>query len=230
VRRSGKIIFITGTDTGVGKTIFTALSVHHLRSAGVHALAMKPFCSGGRADVHLLRTMQDAELTEEEINPFYFPEPVAPLVSARIHQREPRISLATAVRAIRKLAARCECLLVEGSGGLLVPLGENYLVSDLIKRLRCEVIIVSRNRLGTINHTLLTAEALRNLGVKKLAVALVEVNRSDASSSTNGKILTELLKPVQLFSLPFLGKNPNKSEVLKKSHRKVKKTLARMYR
>src|SRR6185312_6066960 len=85
--RPGKIVFITGTDTGVGKTIFTGLLVRHLREHGVHALAMKPFCSGGRGDVKLLRAMQDAELTENEINPFYFPKPVAPLVDARRSKR-----------------------------------------------------------------------------------------------------------------------------------------------
>src|SRR5579872_3951430 len=119
-QRPGKIIFITGTDTGVGKTIFTGLLVRHLREQGVHALAMKPFCSGGRADVRLLRAMQDAELTENEINPFYFPEPVAPLVSAR--RRNRTIPLRKVVQRINEIAARCECLLIEGSGGLFVPL------------------------------------------------------------------------------------------------------------
>lgn len=224
-QRSGKIIFVTGTDTGVGKTVFTGLMVHHLRTTGLHALAMKPFCSGSRADVRLLRAMQDDELSENEINPFYFPEPVAPLVSAR--QRKRLIPLVEVVRRIKTIAARCECLLIEGSGGLLVPLGEKYLVSDLIKRLNCEVIVVSRNRLGTINHTLLTVGALKHMGVKKMAVALMETGRKDVSVKTNGRVLSELLKPIQLYRVEFLSKNASKSGVLKNSHRKVKKTLAR---
>jgi dethiobiotin synthetase len=227
-QRPEKIIFVTGTDTGVGKTIFTGLFVHHLRSAGIHALAMKPFCSGGRADVRLLRAMQDGELTEDEINPFYFAEPVAPLVSARQHKRV--ISLAEVVRKIKEIAARCECLLIEGSGGLLVPLGEKFMVADLIKRLDCEVIVVSQNRLGTINHTLLTVNALKNSGVKKITVALMETGRKDASAKTNGRILEELLKSIRLFGVEFLGKKANESGVLKKIHKKVKKTLAGMYR
>jgi dethiobiotin synthetase len=227
-RGSARIIFVTGTDTGVGKTIFTGLLLHHLRITGVHALAMKPFCSGGRADVRLLRAMQDGELSEDEINPFYFPEPIAPLVSARQHKRA--ISLVEVVRRIKKIAARCECLLVEGSGGLLVPLGEGFLVAHLIQRLDCEVVVVSRNRLGTINHTLLTVNALKDLGVKKLVVALMETGKKDASVETNGRILGELLGSIRLFCFEFLGKNASKSGVLKKSHRKVKKTLAGMYR
>jgi dethiobiotin synthetase len=223
-QRRGKIIFVTGTDTGVGKTIFTGLLVHHLRATGVHALAMKPFCSGGRADVRLLRAMQDAELSEDEINPFYFPEPIAPLVSAR--RRKRLISLGEVVQRIKKMAARCECLLIEGSGGLLVPLGEKYFVSDVIKQLNCEVIVVARNQLGTINHTLLTVNALKRFGVKNIAVALVGTSKKDASVKKNGEVLREFLKGIGVREVVFLGKNANKIGVLKKSAKKMKKTLA----
>lgn len=229
-RRSARIIFITGTDTGVGKTIFTGLLVHHLRSTGSHALAMKPFCSGGRADVRLLRAMQDSELTEDEINPFYFPEPVAPLVSAR--QRNHAIPLPEVVRRIKEIAARSECLLIEGSGGLLVPLGERYLVSDLIRALNCEVIVVSRNRLGTINHTLLTVAALKDTGAPQIKIALMAVDKSgqrDISCVTNKEILSEFLAPIPVWSIEFLGRNPSKSGVLKKNYKKVKKTLAQFF-
>lgn len=234
-RRSGRIIFVTGTDTGVGKTVFTGLLLHHLRTSGVHALAMKPFCSGGRADVRLLRAMQDRELSEDEINPFYFSEPVAPLVAGRRHNT--LVSLAKVLRHIKRISQRCECLLIEGSGGLFVPLGENFLVSDLIHRLNGEVIIVSRNRLGTINHTLLTINGLKKLSkktdakrftsAKKLQIALIQEARSDPSCATNLRILTELCAPIPVLAVGFLGKNANKSGVLKKMYKKAKKTLAR---
>jgi dethiobiotin synthetase len=225
--RMGKIIFITGTDTGVGKTIFTGLLVRHLRESGVHALAMKPFCSGGRGDVKLLRAMQDGELTEDEINPFYFPQPVAPLVDARRSKRS--IPLAQVVREIKQIAARCECLLIEGSGGLLVPLGENYFVSDVIQRLNCDVIVVARNQLGTINHTLLTVNALKRFRVKNIAVALVGTSKKDASVEKNGEVLREFLGKNMVREIKFLGKNPNKISVLKKCVKKMKKTLAGFY-
>lgn len=226
-QQPGKIIFITGTDTGVGKTIFTGLLLHHLRKSGTHALAMKPFCSGGRGDVRLLRAMQDGELSEDEINPFYFPEPVAPLVSARQHKSA--IPLRDVLRNIQETAARCECLLIEGSGGLLVPLGESYFVADLIRRLDCDVILVARNRLGTINHTLLSVAAMKNPGIRPSAIALMNVagvNNSDTSSRTNGLILSEFLAPIPVRSIIFLGKKANKYRVLEKKYKKVKKTLA----
>lgn len=226
-RQRGRIIFITGTDTGVGKTIFTGLLVHHLRERGVHALAMKPFCSGGRGDVKLLRAMQGAEISEDEINPFYFPKPVAPLVDARRSKR--LISLVQVIRKIKTLAARCECLLVEGSGGLLVPLGEKYLVSDVIKRLNCEVIVIARNQLGTINHTLLTVNALKRFGVQNIAIALVGTSKKDASVEKNGAVLREFLGEIAVRDVKFLGKNANKIGVLKKCVKKMKKTLAGFY-
>lgn len=86
-----RLIFITGTDTGVGKTLLTGLLLHHLRHSGVHSLAMKPFCSGGTSDVDLLYGLQDGELSRPEINPFYFREPIAPLLASRIHRRPVRL-------------------------------------------------------------------------------------------------------------------------------------------
>jgi dethiobiotin synthetase len=164
-----RLIFITGTDTGVGKTLLTGLLLAHLRQSNCHALALKPFCSGSRADVKLIGAIQDHELSDQQINPFFFREPVAPLVAARRHRRA--LTLHKALAGIRESAGRCECLLIEGIGGLLVPLGPGFAVLDLLKELphslgshRLEVIVVARNSLGTLNHTLLTMIALHTAG------------------------------------------------------------------
>lgn len=231
------IIFVTGTDTGVGKTVLTTLLLLQLRKSGA-ALGVKPFCSGSRADVRLLRWAQDGELSESEINPFYFSEPVAPLVAARKHRQtiEPQQVLAH----IAGIADRCECLLIEGAGGLLVPLVKNFTTLDLIARLRCEVIIVSCNKLGTINHTLLTVQALqrgRNLHRSHTArvcslsnVVLMTHGSRDASSASNAKILREFLHPIPLITFPFLGHDCSTPRALKASQKKIKKTLARILR
>ena len=97
-----RTIFITGTDTGVGKTLLTALLLTHLRDGGCKARALKPFSSGGREDAELLFKLQDGELTLDEINPFHFSEPLAPLVAARIHRRS--ISLREVLAHIRGVA------------------------------------------------------------------------------------------------------------------------------
>lgn len=219
------IIFITGTDTGVGKTLLTALLLHHLRQNGVHALAMKPFCSGGLADVRLLQSLQPGELTDREMNPFYFKEPVAPFVAAEKHRRV--IRPGAVLQSIRRIARRCDCLLVEGSGGLLVPLGPDCTVADLIVRLDCRVLIAARNRLGTINHTLLTVKMLETMGIKKrkLAVALMSGGQPDLSSRTNERVLARFLAPMLLASIPFLGVNASKTGAIRKSSPKVRKKM-----
>lgn len=221
-----KIIFVTGTDTGVGKTLLTALLVHDLRQRGIDALGMKPFCSGSREDVKTIQSVQNGRVADEEINPFYFPEPVAPLVGAR--KRGRRISLRQVTERIYRLSHKCERLIVEGSGGLLVPLGAGYTVADLIGSLRCEVLVVGRDKLGTINHTLLTVKELQSRAVHSLRVILMKGQNRDASMTTNWKILRELLTPLPVFRLPFLGPNPSSLKALKNNHKKIKKVLAQI--
>ncbi len=231
-----KIIFITGTDTGVGKTLLTGLLLVHLRELGKRALAIKPFCTGGRADAELLYSLQGGELTLDQINPFYFPEPLAPLVAARIHRRS--ISLAGVLQHIQQLQRlhptpdpRHSTLLIEGAGGLLVPLGEGYTWANVLKKLACRVIVVSANRLGTINHTLLTVGALQAVDIKELSVVMMRVMTPGCSTPDtrrNPGVLAELLAPVPIHQIPFLGPNAPQPGTLKKNQKKIKKVLARI--
>jgi dethiobiotin synthetase len=221
-----RIIFITGTDTGVGKTLLTGLLLQHLRTTGHHALAIKPFCSGTRADVDFLRAVQDGELTRDEVNPFFFAEPLAPLVAAR--KQHLAIRIQDVLRHVAHTLNRCECLLIEGSGGLLVPLGEGYSVADLIAKLNCEAIVVARNKLGTLNHTLLTVQKLQHIAIKALKVVIMDQVKPDPSSDTNPAVLAELLGPVPLVPLPFLGLSPARIPALKKIGKKMQKTLAQI--
>src|SRR6266481_2819176 len=105
-----KIIFITGTDTGVGKSVLTACLLEYLRQTGVDALAMKPFCSGSRDDVDLLQSIQESRLPDDVINPFYFPEAVAPVVAAR--KAGLKITLAEVLEKTGDVARQCDCLLI----------------------------------------------------------------------------------------------------------------------
>lgn len=220
-----KIIFVTGTDTGVGKTLMTALLLQHLRHDGVRALAMKPFCSGGLADVELLQSLQRGELKDSEMNPFYFEEPIAPYVAAKKTGREIRLN--QVIARIHHVSRRCECLLVEGSGGLLVPLGKGFTVASLIEELDCHVIVVARNSLGTINHTLLTISALRTTGKKpsEIGVVLMDVIKPDVSSVSNSPVLAELLSPVTVTRIPNLGVNATSTKSIKSSRPKVNRLL-----
>jgi len=249
-----QIIFITGTDTGVGKTLLTGMLLHQVRQAGCQALAMKPFCSGGREDVELLDALQDGELIEDEINPFYFREPLAPLVAARKNRRSillkdvlGRIDAVTSrLRARTAISNQRSHLLIEGAGGLLVPLGERgaknkgtsqrqrlsrkatYTAVDVIAKLGCVVIIVAANRLGTINHTILTVRTLQHAGIKQLTIVLMGQRKPDNSAKTNPEMLAELVAPIRVFSIPFLRNNALEIVMLKKNAKKIKKTLAQI--
>jgi dethiobiotin synthetase len=215
-----RIIFVTGTDTGVGKTVLTALLVAFLREKGVRALGMKPFCSGSRNDARVLQACQEGCLTLDDVNPFYFDKPLAPGAAGR------PVPLSAAVAKIRHLARQCDVLVVEGVGGLLVPLGRNYAVRDLIGRLKCQTIVVGANRLGTINHTLLTVESLQSVDGKCLAIVMMGVKKPDLSAASNTRIIRKMLPQATILSIPFLGFSLGNTSERKNSVIFLKKTLA----
>ena len=245
--RQPRLIFITGTDTGVGKTVLTALLLSHLRSRGCPALAIKPFCSGPRTDVILLHRLQNGELPLDQINPFYFREPLAPFVAARMHSRSTRLAgvLTQVGKICRRLprlersSARSPALLIEGAGGLLAPLGEGFCALDLIASLRCEVIVVSPNKLGAINHTLLTVRALLaasgRFGTEKrfsqdLKIVLMSRRKPDPSAASNPAVLSELLAPVPVFDFPFLGPGCRQASAVTLHARRQESLLASILR
>ena len=245
-----RLLFITGTDTGVGKTLLTSLLLSHLRRRNVPTLAIKPFCSGNRADAQLLRDLQQGDLTLDEINPFFYARPLAPLVAGTqlgglVKPREvlPHIRSIAGRLPVRRGEHQKEriapsILLIEGAGGLLVPLAAGYFVLDLIRDLHCEVIVVSRNVLGTLNHTLLTVRALENVQRRertkefprdhtlRLKVVLMQQRRSDLSAASNPDWLLELLAPIPLWKLPFFNGNLRRPETIKEIEKKIEKTLA----
>jgi dethiobiotin synthetase len=197
--------FITGTDTGVGKTVLTALLVKFLRERGpaCGTAALKPVCSGNRADARVLRAAMDGALTLNEINPWYFRAAIAPLLAARSEKKSAK--LAQALAHARVVQKRFDVLLVEGAGGLLSPLGEDFDSRDLIAALRATPIVVAPNRLGVVNQVLLTLEALPKELRPKARVVLVSQPKPDASAKTNAKLLAELTR-AKIFSLPWFDR------------------------
>jgi dethiobiotin synthetase len=206
-------LFITGTDTGTGKTVLTALLARFLRERGVNAVALKPICSGGRADARELRAAMDGALSLDEINPWHFRAPVAPLLAARREQK--RVRLAGVLAHVRAMQKRFDVLLVEGAGGLLSPLGEHFNSRDLILALRATPLVVAQNRLGIVNHLLLTLEALPETFRRKTKLVLMSPPRPDASTRVNTELLAEFFAAKRIFTLPWLGENFSAGEVLK---------------
>jgi dethiobiotin synthetase len=205
-------LFITGTDTGVGKTVLTALLVKFLRARGVRAAALKPVCSGGRDDAQKLFAVMGGALTLDEINPWHFREPIAPSLAARREKKS--VKLAPVLAHTRALQKRFDVLLIEGAGGLLSPLGENFDSCDLILALRAIPIIVAQNKLGAVNHVLLTLGALPEKFRAESKIVLMSPPTPDAATKSNAKLLAELTK-AKIFSLPWLGEKFDATTALK---------------
>lgn len=167
--------FVTGTDTGVGKTLVTCGLLKAFALRGMKAAGMKPVASGAEpragalvnADVEQLIEAGNVIAPREHVNPYCFAPPIAPHIAAR--QAGVTISLDRIEESFRALAALADVVVVEGVGGFRVPLGANGDASDLAARLALPLVLVVGLRLGCLNHALLTAEAIRARGLKLTA-------------------------------------------------------------
>ncbi len=162
-----KGLFITGTDTGVGKTFVAGAIAAHLRSKGKSVGVLKPAETGCRerggelypADAMLLKKAAGTDDPIELICPYIFSEPLAPAVAAK--RAKVKINIGLIEEIYKMLSERHDFVIVESAGGLMVPLSGKYLNLDLAQALNLPVVIVGRAGLGTINHTMLTVTAAR---------------------------------------------------------------------
>ncbi len=200
--KSAQILFITGTDTGVGKTVFAALSTIYLRQNGFQVAALKPLCSGGREDARTLHAAAGKVLSLDEVNPWFFRAPLAPVLAARKEKR--RVKLREVVAHIRRIAKRFEVVVVEGAGGLLSPLGEGFDSRDLIKALNAMPIIVCSNKLGAVNQVRLVLEALPPGARQRARVVLVNPMKPDAASRTNLELLRDYVELERVRVIPWI--------------------------
>lgn len=162
-------VFVTGTDTAVGKTLVSAALARYLRSRQMKVAVMKPVETGvpdpgvTGPDAALLRWAADCTAEPVEVAPYRFRAPLAPSLAAE--DEGVRINLSHIVETANGLSARHDFTIVEGAGGLMVPLAGGLLVADLVLQLGFPLLVVCRPGLGTINHTLLTVHAARTMGI-----------------------------------------------------------------
>ena len=164
--------FVTGTDTGVGKTTFSVALIHALQQQGLRVAAMKPVAAGGEMidgqllneDVLVLRSAANIKADLHNVNPYTFASPIAPHIAAA--QAGAEIALDKIVSAYAALSAQADAVVVEGAGGFLVPLGAQLDTANLARALELPMILVVGMRLGCLNHALLTAEAIAHRGLK----------------------------------------------------------------
>ena len=165
-----KSIFITGTDTGIGKTVFTCALANLMKNSNIDVGVMKPFATGipqktgfQSEDVALLAKYSDTSDSESLINPYFFPIPTSPYQAAK--KLGKIIDLNLVMTSFEKLQSSHDVVLVEGIGGILTPILKDYFVADLIKDLNLDTVIVSGTRMGSVNHTLLTLNLCKKYGI-----------------------------------------------------------------
>jgi dethiobiotin synthetase len=207
----GKGVFVTGTDTEVGKTIVTASLVSLLLRDGLDVGVMKPVETGcpkknGRLvprDATFLKVVSGSRDSLSLINPYRFSKPLAPLIAAEIDHK--KVNLQRISSAYRKIRKRHDIIFVEGAGGLLVPLTGKLTSLDLILKLSLPMILVVGSKLGAVNHTLLTLNWARENGIKIIGLIINQLNRSSR------KNLAEKTNPMLIRSfagVPILGEVP----------------------
>ena len=200
--------FITGTDTDAGKTYITCLLLQALKRAGKTALGFKPFVCGGREDViHLHNAGHTPEsLTLDDLNPVWLKVPAAPFAAALMENR--RFDVNAVIAQFHSLAARHDHVLVEGAGGWEVPLNEFSTMADFAQRLELPVILVVNNKLGCLNHTLLT---VRNIQARGLTCAGIILNyvqdERDPASISNRMVLEKFLPDVPVLAKVMHGES-----------------------
>ena len=220
----GRGIFITGTDTGTGKTLVASAVAYHLKDRGRRVGVMKPIETGvipnrsSQSDAARLRAVIDSEDAIGAVCPYPFALPLSPLAAAQAERST--IDIGVIHQVYRLMALDHDLMIVEGIGGVHVPIAKKTDVMDLIKRLRLPVIVVGRSGLGGINHALLTIEALRR---RKLAVAALVLNATKPVRSHEARLQERTTVDIlrKQAGVPVIGPLPYRSEAQKQFRKSV---------
>ncbi|HET6763997.1 MAG TPA: dethiobiotin synthase [Longimicrobiaceae bacterium] len=205
---------VTGTDTGVGKTVVSTAIVARMRALGLRVAAMKP-AETGRApddeasDAALLRAAAGAVDAIEAVRPLLLPEPLAPWVAAE--RAGVAIDLDAMDAAFHRLSAGRDAVVVEGAGGVLVPITRDLAYDGLFARWELDLVIVAGNRLGVLNHALLTLRAAQAAGLRVRGIVLNALSAdggAGVAEGTNLAALRTLAGPVPVLPFPWLGDAP----------------------
>ena len=203
-----KSYFVTGTDTGVGKTIVTAALTASIKKMGIDVGVMKPIATGierkndfKSSDVSILCQASGVDDPEDLINPIFMPLPASPYDVSKILKLT--FDKTIIFEKFEKLKSRHEMLLVEGIGGIMTPILSDYFVADLIREMGLETIIVTRSTLGTLNHTMLTVKACHEyqIPIKGIVVNNYDENGSPAEKNSPSTIY-------EITHIPILGVLP----------------------
>lgn len=202
--------FITATDTGVGKTVVSAALAQYLKKQGYSVAVMKPLATGGivrnkkyvSEDVLFHQRALGKNENYELLNPYCFLKPLSPYAASILEKKN--ILIKKIISAYKALSEKYDIVIVEGIGGILVPIKKNYFVADLTRDMKLPLLIIARPGLGTLNHTLMTIKTAQSYQLKIAGIIFNHTQKpaGDISEKTNAEILR------QLTSIPVLGTFP----------------------
>lgn len=200
-------IFITGTDTGVGKTVVTAALASCLQNNGYRVGVLKPVQTGtrlpGMTDIQFVYKTLQKPYRLDDVCFYRMPEPLSPMTASELANTQ--IDVGYITESFRRFSVQFDVVIVEGAGGILVPIKQDYFMLDLAAELGLSTIIVSRPGLGTINHTLLTAKAVMDSDTDLLGFVISSFPRDpDTAEKTNPEIIESIGKFDLLGVIPFL--------------------------
>lgn len=190
--------FITGTDTEIGKTHVTCALLRDLRARGLRPMGYKPMACGDRNDPRAMRcAVGEPSLSLDVLNPIYLRAATAPYIAAELEQRV--LSIDDMVAAYQQLAEQYNPVLVEGAGGWEAPLAPGLTMADLAVALALPVVLVVGNKLGAVNHAIMTVKGIRSRGLECHSIVLNHMGEEwDAASVTNRRLIEEFTGvPVQ---------------------------------
>jgi len=206
-----KSIFITGTDTDVGKTYVTAGIVAALKKQGTDVGIMKPFAAGTpqktgykSEDVQILSNAAQVNDPEKLVNPYFFLIPASPFTAAK--NIGTKIDVKMVLNCFKQLSSLHEILLVEGIGGAMTPILQNYFVTNLIKDMNLETIIVTSSKIGTVNHTIMTCKMCQYYKIKIRGIIINNLNLDGYSKDVLKRDLEELTNIAVIGSVPYFEK------------------------
>lgn len=200
-------IFVTGTGTEIGKTVIAGGLAAVLKQTGIDVGVMKPISTGDTTDAQFLKHAAQVDDELSVINPIFLRHPLAPSVAARIEDRD--IDLRSVETAFATLGKRYDFVIVEGVGGIAVPIRDNFLVVQLIQQLQLPILIVATTGLGTLNHTLLTVAFAQQFNIQIAGIVLNGLRQETAG-------LAEATNPVEIEKLtgvPVIGVVPYKKQL-----------------
>ncbi len=201
-----KSLFITGTDTDVGKTYITAGLAVIIRKIGIDVGVMKPFAAGTAQkkgykseDIEILSRAAMVCDPESIVNPQFFPIPASPYTAWKKLKTKPKVS--TILSSFKKLTKLHDMVLVEGMGGIMTPILKNYYITNLIKEMKIPTVIVTRSKVGTVNHTIMTVKMCEKY---KIPIKGIIINNFD-----KGYPVKELKRDLEnITNVPVLGSIP----------------------